>query len=43
MQALEINFRRTTPHHADLQIWSDKLEYVDQAKILGLWLQNDLK
>ena len=42
-QALEINFSRASPHHADLKIGSDKLEYVDQAKILGLWLQNDLK
>ena len=42
-QDLEVNFSRTSPHHADLQIGSGKLEYVDQAKILGLWLQNDLK
>ena len=42
-QALEINFSIASPHHADLKIGSDKLEYVDQAKILGLWLQNDLK
>ena len=42
-QALEINFSRASPHHADLKIGSDKLEYVDKAKILGLWLQNDLK
>ena len=40
---MEINFSRTSPHNADLKIGSDKLEYVDQAKILGLWLQNDLK
>ena len=40
---MEINFSRTSPHHADLRIGSDKLKYVDQAKILGLWLQNDLK
>ena len=26
-----------------LQIGSDKLEYVDKTKLLGLWLQNDLK
>ena len=26
-----------------LQIGSDKLEYVDTTKIMGLWLQNDLK
>ena len=42
-QALEINFSRASPHHADLKIGSDKLDYVDKAKILGLWLQNDLK
>ena len=42
-QAMEINFSRTSPHHADLKIGSDKLEYVDQAKILGLGFQNDLK
>ena len=36
-------YSRASPHHADLKIGSDKLEYVDQAKILGLWLQNDLK
>ena len=40
---MEINFSRASPHHADLQIGSNKLEYVDQAKILGLWLQNDPK
>ena len=34
------------PHHimlTVLQIGSDKLEYVDETKILELWLQNDLK
>ena len=38
-QAMEINFSRALPHHADFQIRSDKLEYVDKANILGLWLQ----
>ena len=42
-QALEINFSRASPQHADLKIGSDKLVYVDKAKILGRWLQNDLK
>ena len=35
MQALEVNFTKTAPHHADIRIGSDKLPYVDKAKILG--------
>ena len=42
-QALEVNFTKTAPHQADIRIGSDKLPYVDKAKILGVWLQNDLK
>ena len=40
---MEINFGSAAPHHADLQIGSDKLDYVDKAIILGIWLQNYLK
>ena len=42
-QALEVKFSNASPHGADLSIGSDKLEYVEKAKILGLWIQNDLK
>ena len=42
-QALEVNFSKTKPQHADLSIGSDKLDYVDKAKILGISIQNDLK
>ena len=42
-QALEVNFTKTAPHHADIRIGSDNLPYVDKAMILGVWLQNDLK
>ncbi|XP_072039541.1 uncharacterized protein [Amphiura filiformis] len=42
-QALEVNFSKTKPHHADLSIGSDKLDYVDKAKILGICIQSDLK
>ena len=42
-QAFEVKFRNTTPHQADLSIGSDKLKYVGKAKILGLWIQSDLK
>ena len=39
----EVKFSNASPHLADLSIESDKLEYVDKAKILELWIQNDLK
>ena len=42
-QALEVNFSKTIPQHAGLKIGSEKLDYVDKAKILGVWVQNDLK
>ena len=42
-QALEVKFSNASPQRADLIVGSDKLEYVDEAKILGLWIQNDLK
>ena len=42
-QALEVNFTKTAPHHADIRIGYDKLPCVDKAKILGVWLQNNLR
>ena len=42
-QALQVNSSKTMPQHADLKIGSDKLDYVDKANILGIWVQNDLK
>ena len=42
-QALEINFSRNAPHHSHIRIGCDKLPYVEKAKILGVWLQDDLK
>ena len=35
-QALDVNFSRTSPHHVDLQIGTDKLECIDRTKILEL-------
>ncbi len=42
-QALQINFGKTEPPFSDLKIGSESLAYVDKAKVLGMWLQNDLK
>ncbi|XP_072050129.1 uncharacterized protein [Amphiura filiformis] len=42
-QALEICFNKSAPLHADLMIGSKKLSYVNKAKVLGVYLQNDLK
>ncbi len=41
-QALEVNFSNT-PHNSDLRIGAEKLSCVDKAKVLGVWVQNDLK
>ena len=40
---MKVNFSRTSPHHGDLQVRCNKVEYVDKAIILGPWLQNDLE
>ena len=42
-QALQINFGKTEPPFSDLKIGSESLAYVEKAKVLGMWLQNDLK
>jgi hypothetical protein len=42
-QALQVNFGKSVPLHSDLRIGDESLPYVDKAKVLGLWLQNDLK
>ena len=42
-QALEVCFKNGAPLHADIMIGTEKLPYVNKAKVLGLWLQCDLK
>ena len=42
-QALEICFSKSAPLHTDLMIGNEKLSYVNKAKVLGIWLQSDLK
>ena len=42
-QALEVCFKNGAPLHAGLMIGTEKLPYVNKAKVLGLWLQCDLK
>ena len=42
-QALLVNFGKTSPLHTDLRIGDELLPFVDKAKVLGVWLQNDLK
>ena len=42
-QALEVCFKQGGPLHADIMIGAEKLPYVNKAKVLGIWLQCDLK
>ena len=42
-QVFEVKFGRNAPCHSDVSIGSDLLPHVDKAKILGVWLQDDLK
>ena len=42
-QALQICFMGDPSPHTDLQIGQSVLAFVSTAKILGVWLQNDLK
>ena len=42
-QALQICFMRDPPPHPDLKIGQSLLAFVSTAKVLGVWLQNDLK
>ena len=42
-QAIQVNFSRPPLPHRDLKIGTEPLSYVSEAKVLGLWLQNDLK
>ena len=42
-QALQIYFMRDPSPHPDLKIGQSVLAFVSTAKVLGVWLQNDLK
>lgn len=42
-QALQVQFGKQSPLFTDLRIGNEPLMYVDKAKVLGLWLQNNLK
>ena len=42
-QALQICFKKKAPPHPDFHIEDVPLQFVTQAKILGVWLQDDLK
>ena len=42
-QALQICFMRDPPPHLDLKIGHSLLAFVSTAKVLGVWLQKDLK
>ena len=42
-QAMQIAFSNPLPPHRDLRIGTEPLSYVTEAKVLGLWLQNNLK
>ena len=42
-QALQVCFKTNTPPHAELSIAGVPLSFVTEAKILGVWLQNDLQ
>ena len=42
-QALQVCYKREAPTPAVLKINEFPLQYVNQAKILGVWIQNDLK
>ena len=33
-----IILNNTSSHHSDTRITSDKVSYIDKAKILGIWL-----
>ena len=41
-RAIQVFFNKT-PMFSDLRIATEPLIYVSEAKVLGLWLQNDLK
>ena len=41
-QALQICFKTDAPHPSEFKINSRSLNFVDHAKILGVWLQHDL-
>ena len=42
-QALQVCFKTNTPPHAELIIAGVPLSFVNEATILGVWLQNDLQ
>ncbi len=42
-QALQVYFGKSEPLFTELKIGEESLAYVNKAKILGVWLQNDLK
>ena len=42
-QAIQVCFSKTPPNLIDLRIGTDSIPYVSEAKVLGLWLQSDLK
>jgi hypothetical protein len=42
-QAMQICFMQDPPPHPDLKIGPSQLPFVSVAKILGIWLQEDLK
>ena len=42
-QAIQICFMRNPPPHLDLKIGTKSLSFVSSAKVLGIWLQEDLK
>ena len=42
-QAIQMCFMRNPPPHLDLKIGTKSLSLVSSAKVLGIWLQEDLK
>jgi len=42
-QALLVNFGKVKPSYTDLRIGNELLPFVDKAKVLGVWVQNNLK
>ena len=42
-QALQVCFKTNTPPHAEFSIAGVPLSFVTEAKILGVWLLNDLQ
>ena len=42
-QALQVCFKTESPEPAELKISGVPLSCVSEAKILGIWIQNDLK